>query len=361
MADKKHILTYAGLKQYEDELQNLKVVRRKEVAQKIKEAREQGDLSENAEYDAAKDEQRDIEARIEQLEAMLKNIEVVDEDEVDTGVVGIGCKVIVYDYEYDEEIEYDIVGSSQADIMNNKISDESPVGMALKGAKVGEEVLVEADKGTCIGECGLLYDDIIYYVLIDNKTHAGNLYSYNLKSRESNKLGAARELQRLEVLVDGKIYGCGYTKTGNPEVFLYDLKGKKLKQICKNGYFGQIVGKYIAIQTISSSGKSGMTLYRKSDGQKIKTITSNCSYYEFIDNTFYYVEPIAEFKYKIKSYNIEKKKTITYGTIKANEFGAITSKYLYYSNGPMIGECKYYKYSFAKKKSIRITEEAFQY
>ncbi len=64
-----------------------------------------------------------------------------------------------------------------------------------------EEVLVEADKGTCIGECGLLYDDIIYYVLIDNKTHAGNLYSYNLKSRESNKLGAARELQRLEVLV----------------------------------------------------------------------------------------------------------------------------------------------------------------
>lgn len=224
-----------------------------------------------------------------------------------------------------------------------------------------EEVLVEADKGTCIGECGLLYDDIIYYVLIDNKTHAGNLYSYNLKSRESNKLGAARELQRLEVLVDGKIYGCGYTKTGNPEVFLYDLKGKKLKQICKNGYFGQIVGKYIAIQTISSSGKSGMTLYRKSDGQKIKTITSNCSYYEFIDNTFYYVEPIAEFKYKIKSYNIEKKKTITYGSIKANEFGAITSKYLYYSNGPMIGECKYYKYSFAKKKSIRITEEAFQY
>lgn len=92
-----------------------------------------------------------------------------------------------------------------------------------------EEVLVEADKGTCIGECGLLYDDIIYYVLIDNKTHAGNLYSYNLKSRESNKLGAARELQRLEVLVDGKIYGCGYTKTGNPEVFLYDLKGKKVK------------------------------------------------------------------------------------------------------------------------------------
>ena len=145
MAEKKNVVTYSGLKKIEEELQNLKVNKRREIAAKIKEAREQGDLSENAEYDAAKDEQRDIEARIEQLEAMLKNIEVVDEDEVDTGVVGIGCKVVVYDYEFDEKIEYDIVGSSQADIMNNKISDESPVG--LKGAKVGEEVLVEAPDG----------------------------------------------------------------------------------------------------------------------------------------------------------------------------------------------------------------------
>ena len=143
MAEKKNVVTYSGLKKIEEELQNLKVNKRREIAAKIKEAREQGDLSENAEYDAAKDEQRDIEARIEQLEAMLKNIEV----EVDTGVVGIGCKVVVYDYEFDEKIEYDIVGSSQADIMNNKISDESPVGMALKGAKVGEEVLVEAPDG----------------------------------------------------------------------------------------------------------------------------------------------------------------------------------------------------------------------
>lgn len=147
MAEKKNVVTYSGLKKIEEELQNLKVNKRREIAAKIKEAREQGDLSENAEYDAAKDEQRDIEARIEQLEAMLKNIEVVDEDEVDTGVVGIGCKVVVYDCEFDEKIEYDIVGSSQADIMNNKISDESPVGMALKGAKVGEEVLVEAPDG----------------------------------------------------------------------------------------------------------------------------------------------------------------------------------------------------------------------
>ena len=118
MAEKKNVVTYSGLKKIEEELQDLKVNKRREIAAKIKEAREQGDLSENAEYDAAKDEQRDIEARIEQLEAMLKNIEVVDEDEVDTGVVGIGCKVIVYDYEFAEEIEYDIVGSSQADIMN---------------------------------------------------------------------------------------------------------------------------------------------------------------------------------------------------------------------------------------------------
>lgn len=112
MADKKHILTYAGLKQYEDELQNLKVVKRKEVAQKIKEAREQGDLSENAEYDAAKDEQRDIELRIEELEKLLKNAEVVVEDEIDLDKINIGCKVKLLDVEYDEEMEFYIVGST---------------------------------------------------------------------------------------------------------------------------------------------------------------------------------------------------------------------------------------------------------
>ncbi len=113
MADKKHILTYAGLKQYEDELQNLKVVKRKEVAQKIKEAREQGDLSENAEYDAAKDEQRDIELRIEELEKLLKNAEVVVEDEIDLDKINIGCKVKLLDVEYDEEMEFYIVGSTE--------------------------------------------------------------------------------------------------------------------------------------------------------------------------------------------------------------------------------------------------------
>ena len=103
MADKKNIMTYAGLKKLQDELQDLKVNQRREIAQKIKEAREQGDLSENAEYDAAKDEQRDIEARIEQIEQILKNAEVVDEDEVDLDVVNIGCLVRVLDIEYNEE------------------------------------------------------------------------------------------------------------------------------------------------------------------------------------------------------------------------------------------------------------------
>ena len=147
MADKKHILTNGGLKQYEDELQNLKVVRRKEVAQKIKEAREQGDLSENAEYDAAKDEQRDIELRIEELEKLLKNAEVVVEDEIDTDKINVGCKVKLLDVEYDEEMEYYIVGSTEANSLQNKISNESPVGHALIGKGVGDVVDVETQAG----------------------------------------------------------------------------------------------------------------------------------------------------------------------------------------------------------------------
>ena len=147
MADKKHILTYAGLKQYEDELQNLKVVKRKEVAQKIKEAREQGDLSENAEYDAAKDEQRDIELRIEELEKLLKNAEVVVEDEIDVDKINIGCKVKLLDVEYDEVMEIFIVGSTEANSLQNKISNEAPVGRALIGKSVGDVVDVETQAG----------------------------------------------------------------------------------------------------------------------------------------------------------------------------------------------------------------------
>ena len=148
MQEKKNILTYEGLKKYEDELQELKVVRRQEVAQKIKEAREQGDLSENAEYDAAKDEQRDIEARIEELEKILKNAEVVDEEEVDLEKINIGCKVRLLDVEFNEELEYKIVGSTEANSLKGKISNESPVGKALIGAKVGDSVAVETQAGT---------------------------------------------------------------------------------------------------------------------------------------------------------------------------------------------------------------------
>ena len=108
MADaKKNILTYAGLQELEAELEDLKVNKRKEVAQKIKEAREQGDLSENAEYDAAKDEQRDIEARIEDIEKILKNVEVVAESDIDDTKINVACHIIIHDFEYDEkEINY---------------------------------------------------------------------------------------------------------------------------------------------------------------------------------------------------------------------------------------------------------------
>ena len=142
MEEKKNLLTYAGLKKLEEELHDLKVVKRKEVAGKIKEAREQGDLSENAEYDAAKDEQRDIEARIEEIEKILKNAEVVVEDEVDLDKISVGCSVKIYDEEYEEEMEYKIVGSSEANSLKGKISNESPVGHALLGHKVDRKSVV---------------------------------------------------------------------------------------------------------------------------------------------------------------------------------------------------------------------------
>lgn len=158
MAEKKNVLTYAGLKKYEDELSNLKVYKRKEVAQKIKEAREQGDLSENAEYDAAKEEQRDIELRIEELENLLRNAEVVVEDEVELDKISVGCIVKVYDVEFEEELEFSIVGSTEANSLMNRISNESPVGKALLGRRVGETVSVETQAG-----------DIAYRVLEINR------------------------------------------------------------------------------------------------------------------------------------------------------------------------------------------------
>ena len=146
MEEKKNLLTYAGLKKLEDELHDLKVVKRKEVAGKIKEAREQGDLSENAEYDAA-NEQRDIEARIEEIKKILKNAEVVVEDEVDLDKINVGCKVKVHDYEFDEDMELKIVGSTEANSLEGKISNESPVGKALIGAHTGDVVDVEMPMG----------------------------------------------------------------------------------------------------------------------------------------------------------------------------------------------------------------------
>ncbi|MBO5227651.1 MAG: transcription elongation factor GreA, partial [Lachnospiraceae bacterium] len=112
------------------------------------EAREQGDLSENAEYDAAKDEQRDIEARIEELEKILKNAEVIDEDEIDLDKISIGCVVKVYDCEFEEELDFKIVGSTEANSLQGQISNESPVGMALLGKKKGDVVTVETQAGS---------------------------------------------------------------------------------------------------------------------------------------------------------------------------------------------------------------------
>ena len=138
MEEKKNILTYEGLRQYEEELEELKVVRRQEVAQKIKEARAQGDLSENAEYDAAKDEQRDIEARIEELEKILKNAEVVVEDEVDLGRINIGCRVKVKDLTDNETLEYKIVGSSEA----NSLQGGRDTGRRLQIQSNGDRALL---------------------------------------------------------------------------------------------------------------------------------------------------------------------------------------------------------------------------
>ena len=140
-------LTQEGLDDLKKELDNLINVRRPENIQAIKEARSLGDLSENAEYDAAKDEQRDIEARIEEIEKILKNADVVDEEEVDLDKISVGCTVVLYDVEFEEEVEYKIVGSTEANSLAGKISNESPLGAALLGKGIGEEVSVETQVG----------------------------------------------------------------------------------------------------------------------------------------------------------------------------------------------------------------------
>ena len=147
MVEKQEILTQEGYNKIEEEVEYLKTVKRKEVAERIKVAISFGDLSENAEYDAAKDEQRDIETQIAELEEILKNAEVVQDNNTDKDAIKMESVVKLHDVEYDEDIEYVIVGSSEADSLNNKISNESPLGAAMLGKKVGDTVKVEAPAG----------------------------------------------------------------------------------------------------------------------------------------------------------------------------------------------------------------------
>lgn len=144
MINKEVVLTYEGLKKLEEELEYLKGVKRREIAERIKQALSFGDISENSEYDEAKNEQAHMEGRIVQLESMLKHAKVIDEDEVSTESVSLGSKVKLLDMEFSEEVEYHIVGSTEADPLKMKISNESPVGSALIGKKKGNvvEVLV---------------------------------------------------------------------------------------------------------------------------------------------------------------------------------------------------------------------------
>ena len=147
--EKEIVMTYAGLRALEDELEQLKTVKRKEVAEKIKVARGYGDLSENSEYDEAKNEQGLVEGRIALLEKMLKHARVVTEDELSTDHISVGRHVRIKDEDGDED-EYDITGSTEADPMNGKISDESPIGAALIGHSVGDKVDITLPSGAVV-------------------------------------------------------------------------------------------------------------------------------------------------------------------------------------------------------------------
>ena len=147
MADKQHVLTTEGLKKLQDELEELKSVKRREIADKIKVALSFGDLSENSEYDEAKNEQGIIEARIAEIEATLQNVKVLDSSDLSTEHVGVGNRVVLKDLETGDETEYHIVGSKEVDMRKKKISDESPVGKACIGRAKGDIVEVEAPVG----------------------------------------------------------------------------------------------------------------------------------------------------------------------------------------------------------------------
>lgn len=157
MSDKEVILTSDGLKRLEEELENLKSVKRREVAERIKVAIGYGDISENSEYEDAKNEQAFIEGRILTLEKMLRNARIINSDEIDTNVVSVGVTVIVEDMEYGDVMEYTIVGTAESDPLNNKISNESPVGKAIIGKSKGAVVDVNVPAG------------VIQYKIIDIK------------------------------------------------------------------------------------------------------------------------------------------------------------------------------------------------
>ncbi len=147
MANKPMVLTAEGKKKMTDELDYLKNIKRVEVKEALAVARSFGDLSENSEYDEAKNEQAKVETRINELEEILKNVVVINENELTDDTVNLGMTVKVYDEEYDEEDEYNIVGTNEADPLKNNVSDQSPIGMALLGKKVGEVAEVEAPDG----------------------------------------------------------------------------------------------------------------------------------------------------------------------------------------------------------------------
>ena len=146
--DEAVILTREGLENLKEELVNLKTVRRKEVAERLKQAIDFGDLSENSEYDDAKNEQAFIEGRIQTLEATIHKAKVIEDENISSGVINIGSYVTVRDVEFDDVEEYRIVGTSEADPMQNKISNESPLGAALLGKRQGQTIKVEAPVGT---------------------------------------------------------------------------------------------------------------------------------------------------------------------------------------------------------------------
>lgn len=148
MADKEVLLTPEGLQKLEDELEHLKSVKRREVAERIKLAISYGDISENSEYEDAKNEQAFIEGRIMTLEKMLRNARIIQEDDVMTDAVSVGSTVLLRDIEFGEDVEYTIVGSAEADPASNKISNESPVGRALLGQTVGSTVDVAVPAGS---------------------------------------------------------------------------------------------------------------------------------------------------------------------------------------------------------------------